>query len=234
MVILANRELEDEVICGRYHIAVPVEVEAVLTHDCALNVTAYSFCRDIAYEYEKEFAADPFSDEAKQYLISAVSPIMQELGYDTSACLDSVMTEYRATLPDKSKILPECVIIDTLDGEQSDIVSLDEFMLDKSDECDRMAVIRQGGKIVCYAGVNDISPDDGYAEITTECIEDCRRRGYAVSCVSLLTEYLISTGRGVSYVAEDGNEVSKLTAAAAGFIPWKRTMPFVCYADGAE
>ena len=62
-----------------------------------------------------------------------------------------------------------------------------------------------------------------------ECAPDYRNRGYGVSCVAKLTEYLISIGEQVEYICSDENEASKKTAVSAEFELYKTVLPFVCY-----
>lgn len=227
MVRAEDKQFEDEIISTRHHIAMPFEMSLT---DEGMEILAYSFCMDIAEEFEKKFSSDPTSPEAKAFLFAKLLPIMDELDYESDGDACRVHLEYRSDRPDTSKILPECEIIDTLDGiDYDESLPLDEFALAPDDPIDRMAVIKDGGKIVCFAGLNDISADDGFAEITVECAPDYRNRGYGVSCVAKLTEYLISIGEQVEYICSDENEASKKTAVSAGFELYKTVLPFVCY-----
>ena len=97
-----------------------------------------------------------------------------------------------------------------------------------------MAVVRDGGKIVCYAGLDDVCENDGLLEVTVECDEEYRRRGYGSACVACLTEYLLSIGERVKYVCEDSNRSSKLTAESAGYTLYKTVLPYVCYKHGRD
>ena len=234
MVRTEDFEFEKEIISTGYHIALPAEI--VLDEACGkLTVTAYSFCVKIAEEYEARFGDDPFSVEARHFLLEQIGPIMNELGYDTSWAVDRVHLEYRSADIDRSKILPECQIISSLDGEIWDELALDEFELDPDDEIDRMAVIKVDGKIVCYAGINDISDDD-MVELTVECEEQYRGRGFGSSCVACIADYFAGLGQAVKYVCADDNTASVKTAEAAGFRLVSRTLPFVCYknTDGED
>ncbi len=234
MVRTEDFEFEKEIISTGYHIALPVEiVRDEVSGD--LTITAYSFCVKIAEEYESRFGTDPFSDAAREFLLTQLSPVMNEMGYDTSWAADHVHLEYRSTDIDRSKILPECEIISSLDGEVWDDIALDEFELDPDDALDRMAVIKVDGKIVCYAGINDISDDD-MIEMTVECEEEYRCRGFASSCVACIADYFAGLGQIVKYVCADDNTASVKTAESAGFSLVRRTLPFVCYknTDGED
>ncbi len=227
MVRAEDKQFEDEIIASGHHIAVPFELS--VTKD-GIEILAYSFCMNTAREFEEKFSADPTSVEARAFLYAKLLPIMDELDYESDGDACRIHLEYRCSDPNTAKILPECEIIDTLDGaEYDESLPLDEFELDPADPIDRMAVIKDCDKIVCFAGLNDISADDGYAELTVECAEDYRGRGYGASCVAMLTDYLISIGEQVEYICSDSNEASKRTAEAAGYELYKTVMPFVCY-----
>ncbi len=229
MIRLEDKELEDYVLGDECHIALPFELHR--KSDGINEIITYSFTKKIVENFEKEFGDNPFSDGAKLFLKEELGPVMEKLGYDCDGALDVVHYEYRCSSADKSKILPNCEIIDTLEGEDYDGVPLDEFSLDTSDEADRMAVIRENGKIVCFAGLNDIAEDDGCTEITVECAENHRKKGYGASCVAALTDYLLTLGADVKYVCTADNIPSIKTAEAAGFVLYDKCLPFVCYRD---
>lgn len=227
MIRAEDKQFEEEIISSGHHIALPFEMSIT---ENGIDILAYSFCLDIAREFEEKYSSSPTSPEAKSFLYSRLLPIMDELDYGSDGDACRVHLEYRCTSPDTSKILPICRIIDTLDGARyNESLPLDEFELDPSDEIDRMAVIEEGGEIVCFCGINDISGEDGLLEITVECAEEHRGKGYGTSCVAKLTEYLISKGEEVVYICTETNEPSKRTAIAAGFELNKTVMPFVCY-----
>lgn len=228
MVKLEEKEFEDLILQSRHHVAVPFELSVM--NDGSLDILTYSICKDIAEEFEKLFEADPLSREAMNFLNEKLSPIMESLGYLTYDATSRLHYEFRAdTAINKTKITPECVIIDTLEGEAWDNIALHEFSLDPDNPMDRMAVIRDGDKIVCYAALNDDIDNDGFSEITVECEENYRRKGYGVSCVACLTDYLISMGKKVKYICSVENTPSIRTAESAGLKLYRRTMPYVCW-----
>ncbi len=228
MIIVEDKSFEDEVINTGYHIALPFEL-AYNAVEGGICITVYSFCFNIAREFEKKFAAEPFSEEARTFLRDKISPIMQELGYDCTDAAYHAHLEYYADGDISTDGMCACDIIKSLDGEKFDELPLDEFIFDPDDPCDCMAVIRQDGKIVCYAGLNDISDSDGYYEITVECQEAYRGKGFATSCVAHLAKHILSCGERVKYVCTDENIASQKTAEAAGFRFYKKCLPFVCY-----
>ncbi len=229
MIRLEDRELEEYVISEESHIALPFELHK--KSDGSIDIVCYSFTESVAREFESRFSENPFSEEAKNFLSEKLVPIMNEFGYDCTGASDRVHIEYRCKNVCKSRILENCEIISTLDGEKWDSLPLYEFALDGEDENDRMAVIRHKGKIVCFAGLNDISEDNGCAELTVECEENYRGRGYAASCVALLADYLMSHGVEVNYICTEDNVASMKTAEAVGFEIYDKCLPFVCYRE---
>lgn len=228
MVKAEDFEFEKEIIRSGHHIAMPIEIVRDEISGM-MTITAYSFCVKLAEEFEEKFSRDPFSPEAKKFLHEKLNPIMNELDYDTSFAAERIHFDYRSLNVNRDRILPQCEIISTLEGEKWDELPLDEFSLDPCDERDRMAVIKIDGKIVCYAGINDISEDDGMIEITVECEEEYTRRGYGSSCVACIADYLDKLGLTAKYICSDSNTASRRTAEAAGLTLAAKILPFVCY-----
>jgi len=226
MIRREDFDFEQKIMNGS-HIAVPFQVTKKA--DGTLDLLVYSFAEKTAEEFEKRFAEDPFSEAAKAYLAEKLTPVMEEFEFDTDTATERVLLEYRCSVPDTAKVLPDCVLIDTLDGEVWEDLPLDEFDLDPENPLDRMAVIRKNGKIVCFAGLNDISEEDGLLEVTVECEEDFRKQGFGVSCIAKITEYLLGLGEEVRYVCAANNFASAKTAESAGYELYAACMPFVCY-----
>ncbi len=236
MVRLEEREFEDLVIGSGYDVALPVEV-FLYEDERGLEIVSYSFAEKIAREFEKKFASDPFSREARDFLYRGLTPIMDELEYSSKQSAERSFVEFRRGGSTTRADHADCEIISTLDGEMWGDLPLDEFALDADDPCDRMTVVKEDGMIVCFAGLNDEIDGDGIAEITVECDPAYRCRGYATACVSALADYLERLGKRVKYICLDTNEASIKTARRAGLVPYCRFMPYVCRKnspDGTE
>ena len=116
--------------------------------------------------------------------------------------------EYRMT-PDMAETLAPCAheaelltVLTDADRETDVELELDAFEMDSTNPEDAMTVIRENGKIDCFAAVNDIIENDttsGYdwIELNVECGEEFRCRGYGAACVSALTRYYLEMGKGV-------------------------------------
>lgn len=234
MVDAEDLEFEQDIISSGYHIAVPVQIEKKTTGQ--LRIIAYSFVMEKAREFEEKHGDDPFSADALAFLDQNIAPPMIALEYSAEHAAERIFLEYRCENADKSKILPECELISSLDGEEWDeSLELDAFELDAENRIDRMAVERDGsGRIVCYAGLDDVCENDGLLEVTVECAPEYRHRGYGTSCVARLTDHLLSIGEKVKYVCEEDNRLSKLTAESAGYTLYKTVLPYVCYKHGRD
>lgn len=232
MIRLEDKSFEDSIFEEENCIAVPFE--ASVGADGTAEILVYSFAEETARIFENRFGDDPFSDEAGEFLLNRLSPVMNELGYETAGALEHGYAEYGCTSPDMTKIREDCELIDTLEGEKwPEELSLDEFELSPENRLDRMAVIRRDGQIVCYAGVNDLT-DGGVPELTVECDEKWRQNGFAASCTAKLAAYLIRVSGKVTYACALTNTPSVKTAEAAGFTVTRRVMPFVCYRKETE
>lgn len=233
MIRLEDREFENSVFDRECPLAVPVQI--TLDRDGSFEMLVYSFCRETAEAFEARFAADPLGEEAITWLAGELTRIMEPLGYDELDIESYPLHDYRPEKIREDVILPECQVIDTLEGERWDSLPLDEFALNPADPADRMAVIRDGaGKIVCYAGLNDISAEEGLYELTVECEESFRRRGYGASCTALLASRLEALGEGSQYVTSHRNIPSVRCAERAGFRRRKSVFPFVFRKSGVD
>jgi len=233
MVDAEDREFEDDILSSGYHIAVPVQIEKKASGE--LRIIAYSFMLEKARRFEESFGADPFTHDALAFLEKEMAPVMREMEFDTGHATERVFREYRCTAVNRDAMLDECELLDSLDGvDYEESLELDAFALEKTNKIDRMAVIRDGQKVVCYAGLDDVCENDGLLEVTVECAEEYRRRGYGAACVAKLTEYLLSLGERVKYVCDDDNENSKKTAVRAGYTLYKTVLPYVCYKHGRD
>ena len=225
MIVLEDPAFEQSVFAQDCPLAVPVQITA--EEDGGLTLLVYSFCGEIARAFEERFSSDPLSGEAIAWLRDALAEKMLPLGYDECDIESYPLYDYRPGCLNRDAVLAGCEIISTLDGETWDSLPLDEFALDPADPADRMAVIRREGRIVCYAGINDIAEEDGCAELTVECEEAWRQRGYGASCAVLLAELLLSLDKPVQYVTSHLNVPSVRCAERAGFVRRRSVFPFV-------
>ncbi|MBQ7921790.1 MAG: GNAT family N-acetyltransferase [Clostridia bacterium] len=233
MIIREDSEFEKMVVEERYHIAVPVQI--IQYADGNTDYLVYSFCEKTAETFGEKFA-DPFAPEAIAWLEDALKPIMTELEYDTEAFVPHIHREYRmSAMPaetEKSR-LAELLSELTEEDRENSMEVLEEFELDPDNPDDRMTVIREDGRIVALAAVNDMQ-EDSVIEITVECDPDYRRRGYGKACVIALAQYFMKRGMEVKYLCEEDNKASMATAESAGFTLYSRILPMVYYRRDAS
>ena len=247
MIVPEKPEFEKAVFEQESPIAVPVELTVYEGKAGAegLKLLSYSFAEPVCRAFEARFAADPLSPEAVEFLVSSLRPLMEPFGYDEVDTADYPLLDYRPApgesasggpAPDELGTFAPAVLISTLDGERwHEDLPLDEFALDPSNPVDRMAVVRDGqGTIVCFAGLNDISEDEGFCEMNVECAEAFRGRGYGPACTSLLTDCLTGLGERVQYVTSHLNEPSVRCAEKAGLTLAARVFPVVFRKSGED
>ena len=226
MIVLEKPEFEKTVFAEESPIAVPVEMTVYA--DGGLKLLCYSMAADLCRAFEERFAADPLSPDAVDFLLSGLRPMMEPFGYDEIDTADYPLLDYRPGDSLPADTAP-AVLIDTLDGESwHEDLPLDEFALDPGNPVDRMAVVRdEEGRIVCFAGLNDISEDEGFCEMNVECAEEWRGHGFGPACTALLTKYLTDLGERTQYVTSHLNAPSLRCAEKAGLTPCARIFPTV-------
>ena len=228
MIIREDSAFEKMVVEEQYHIAVPLQITRYA--DGKTDYLVYSFCEKMAETFAGTFS-DPFTPEALAWLENALKPIMTELGYDTEDFGMHIHREYRIfAMPPETEAsgLVELLSELTEEDRENGMEVLEEFDLDPDNPDDRMTVIRQDGRIVALAAVNDMQ-EDSVIEITVECDPEYRRRGYGKACVVALVRYFMNRGMDVKYLCDEGNEASMATAESAGFALYSRVLPMVYY-----
>ena len=234
MIEREDPEFEREVFRQNSPIAVPVQLTA--DREGGVRLLAYSFAVPVCEEFEKQYGDDPLSPEALDFLTEALKPMMEPYGFDECDTESYPLIEYRPG--DVSRLADPfpAVLVDTLDGETwHEDLPLDEFRLDPADPADRMAAVRDAdGRIVCFAGLNDISEDEGICELNVECAEEYRGRGYGPACVSLLAGYLDELGRESQYLTSHLNLPSVRCAEKAGLCPVRKVFPVVFRKSGVD
>ena len=79
MIRLEEKELEKYILEEDCHIAMPFELHRKGGEN---EIITYSFTEKTAEEFEKRYCENPFSDEAKKFLLNELTPIMEKIGYD--------------------------------------------------------------------------------------------------------------------------------------------------------
>lgn len=231
MIRLEDYKLEREVMDKRLHIALPFDMtiyENASTEETRIDLLVYSFCETIAKEFLHRFAGDPLGDEAARWLREQINPFME--GYETAdtdchylefhtydlPCRETAPAQFTMTLT------PE----DYANADPS--IELDAFEIEEDNPDDGMALVRENGKIIAFAAVNDVQ-EDALIEINVECAPEYRRRGYGLACTACLTRHFNAMGKGVKYICDTDNIASMQLARKAGFDLISTRFPLVYY-----
>ncbi len=242
MIRLEDIEFEKSIIDEHYHIAVPVQITVFA--DGRRDLLVYSFCKELAAEFENTFE-DLLSPEALGWLAEKLAPVMDSLDYESSSMMMHSHREYRLTPADLGKLSAPAMgaelltVLTDADRDTDAELELDAFEMDGTNPDDAMTVIRENGKIVCFAAVNDIIENDttgglDWIELNVECGEDYRKRGYGAACVNALTRYYLEKGKGVKYLCDEENLPSIRTAERVGYTLYSRVVPMVYYTPDRE
>lgn len=194
--------------------ALPITVDE--DADGSLTYTVYGRLVQRVRRFEHE-CASPFDEASVRALCDIAEPLMRRCGYVLREDC-GVLLKYSTSKP-----LPCCdgdfVILKTnseLARYESD-TTLWRLELDDDDAADVICAVLENGRIVAFAGINDIG-GDGIYEINVECAPHCRRRGYATRCVRGIAAYLFESAHAesVRYVCRAENTASVKTALSAG------------------
>lgn len=96
MIRLEEKELEKYILEEDCHIAMPFELHRKGGEN---EIITYSFTEKTAEEFEKRYCENPFSDEAKKFLLDELTPIMEKIGYDARVRLTGFTTNFAVQKP---------------------------------------------------------------------------------------------------------------------------------------
>ncbi len=198
-------------------------VTAVGRAHALTSVTTLRAAEATAREYVRRYAGDPFSPEATAFLRSELAPLFRRCGY--SACADSPCETiaFETHLKPETPVLASGVRPIWCDGGDGD--RFDFSLIEGGEDDGDCALIVDGTKVLCAAGINDLRRD-GYSEIYVECAPEYRRRGYASACVALIASRLIDDGQRVRYETDASNTASAALARKLGFEEIEHTASF--------
>ncbi len=180
--------------------------------------------------YACRYSAYPLSERALEFLFPMATRLLWEFGYRTDpygrkrwlhafVCRDAETLARERVLPGTVKLTEELLSLPNRTTVNP------EMLL----ECgfDAFVTVEQG-EIVSVASVNPGGSED-CAEINIQTAQDFRSRGFGVSNVVALCDYLIGQGRSVLYEASCHNTRSVATAKAAGLREEARLYMIPCY-----
>ena len=229
MTVAENPKLEKSVLKGISCIAVPVEV--FVPQNGEPVVTTYSVSMDAAIRWEDRFKGDLLSFEAIDCLKREFATIAENIGYRYFESENEFMLEYDLS-PDMHvtncpeeikvhKISSNAVLSRLCEASGCDIEIAD-------DGEDVLFAVVEDGKLSAYAGMNDVTYEDGSVEISVETAPDSRRKGFGMACVTALSNYLLGKGVTVRYKCSKENAASSALAEKCGFRLNGKRFSFVC------
>lgn len=225
MIKFEDEEFEAFFFSDAPDIAIPIEMFE--DTDGKLTITTYRATEAIAVAFEERYASCPFSSEALRYLDEQLRPIVASWGYKVDNRKGRHILNFVADSADqidRSVILPESHIIDTL-PEELDNGTTHYFGRDE-EEC---AVIVQDGCVVAVACVNPFGENADERELNVETAPKYRRRGYSTSNAATLALKLLEDGYRVVYKCSSHNDASRRVAEKCGFSFVGRSYYYVCY-----
>ena len=215
-------------------IAVPVEIYLPAKGGEA-EITVYSAFRQLAEELSGRFGDNILSPEASAVFFAELQKRMAEYGFVPSPDSDNCIREY--VLENAADLRRECILEGTRivrengELESLKIATTHELLLDE-EENEVCAIHEVDGVIAAYAALNDPFMEEESAEISVECAPAYRRSGFASSCASKLSAWLLENGMSVRYHCRSGNAVSARVAEKAGFTLEGTRCSFVYYRKG--
>ncbi len=180
--------------------------------------------------YADQYAAYPLCDRALDYLFKTVTDRLYDMGYRTDphgrkkwlyafVCDDAKALALDRVLPGTVKLTEEMLSLPnrtTVNPEMLLACGFDAFVTVECGEIVSVASVNPGGSEEC-------------AEINIQTAPDYRSRGFGVSNVVALCEYLLTQGKTVLYEASCHNSRSTATARAAGLREEARLYMIPCY-----
>ncbi len=228
MIRLENKDLEESVLSGDSCIAVPLEV--FQGTDGKIEITTYSFCKELAGEFLSKFGTDIFSPDSLIWVNEKFGAIMDKLGYEHYSHEGELMLEYILTSSDKlyggceqvTRMIDDNSVLSELCRNTGCDIELND------DGEDVIFIVEKDGKILSYAGMNDVVYSDRSVEISVETDEEHRRRGLGSACVTALSKHILDNGRNVRYKCSAFNRPSYLLAEKCGFKLEGKRYSYIC------
>ena len=225
MIIIESKELESFALDGDGMIAVPISVEQ---EGSDIRVTAYRRFLGMAEEFVRLHSLDPLSAKAERMVTEELKQAMSSYGYVYDPKPSRVVCSYElsGSVPMHSSEVAELLPAKMTDGLRSLLTFYPE--VDPDDPADRCAAVIIDGVIVSAAQVNDLSAD-GVPELNVETASGYRGRGFASSCVRVLSAELLKHAERLLYRCYRRNRKSAAVAEASGFACRSIGRSFVYY-----
>lgn len=186
-----------------------------------ISFEIYSGIKKTVEAFSKRFAGRYFSKEALTDIATSLDGYLEKHGYERDT-VGTTLYYYQYEMKqgaslDRSLVTENTVMLtealsDRLSGNKTTF-SLRE-LLDKGLAA---FVTVEDGKAVAIATVNECLNEGAASEVTVETAIAYRQKGYAVSCVTALCDYLLSQGCSVVYCCRNNHTKSNRVAKRVGF-----------------
>lgn len=225
--IIEDQEYERAFLAGELWEAEAVTVVGGV--HALTSITTLRAAETAAREYARRYADNPFSPEAVAFLCAELAPLFRQCGYSADADSPCETITFETCLkPQVPVVTGKSGLIWCASGEAE---SFDFSLIEGGADDGDCALVVDGKKVLCAAGINDLRRD-GYSEIYVECAANYRRRGYASACAAMLASKLIDDGQRVRYETGADNTASISLARKLGFDEIEHTASF--FARGRE
>lgn len=219
-MIELDAEGEAFVFDQHWEIAIPVSME--LPDGGEPRIEVFPRAEKTVREYESRFFDDLLSDQALEWLWSALAPEAASWGYRDDRFRGNwgYVTRFSSRPAAgrlQARILYQCPAPENL-------TTLDlDYCLGQGHAA---AVICEEGRVVSAALTHTAIGDGSPCEIGVETIPAARGREYASSCAAALAKFLTERGLTAEYRFQRRNAASRRVAEKAGFV---RTGRFYSY-----
>ena len=176
-----------------------------------LNIDVYEEYLEIAENYEKQFALDPFSDEALKFLNDNIKP----QGY---VRYDDITEYYLVYAMDDIAQLSKSTLAatDIYDAEYD--IDETEFEADVIKENGEPAsVVIENGRIASICAANYFVDDEDEVELAVETLPEFRGKGYAKAVLCDMIKKVFSLDKYPVYRVSYFNKASIRTVESCGF-----------------
>ncbi|MBE6562116.1 MAG: GNAT family N-acetyltransferase [Ruminococcaceae bacterium] len=227
-IIFEDGELEAFAMAGGMCVTVPFEIS--LGEENA--VTVFSVFENVAEEYVNKYADAPLCEDALAFISDNIMPVMDKAGYEAAPVENGHLVSFTADettrIPEEDESVRIIKIEKTSEFSSYEIPVSMVPEVDDDDPCDVYFAVVVDGRIVSFAGVNDLS-DDGSLEINVETDDEFRKKGYGKAVVAALIKHLVSLGERARYCCNVSNVASVNLAKSLGLAFEKESYSFVYY-----
>ena len=193
--------------------------------DGELTVEYFRKVKKAARQFYNRFKEYPFSDEAIEFIDSALKDEVEEWGYFTDNLREGHIVTFVANGFNDSLILDSTRLIPSGEGYEN----LTEYELEPLENGEVYCVTVLDGKIVSVCEPNASDAFIGAKEINVYTVPEYRGKGYAVSNVSAMIRYYQQREERVAYTSVADNAASIKTAERCGLKKIAETFYYVCY-----